>query len=341
MKFLSLQPTALLAMALLPAAAFCGVDVTDDIYLPIHFVDTEGNEGIYQFSLHIPGAVQEVEFQNGQKITRLNDMGGEYQVESGLPQGTPYVFHLSAPGFDGPAMGYNYVGFFSATAYTVPLAASQIPAFKRVTIQNSGGNFYDMGIVLLVADDIRAPSVLLLRPYSGQWFDQIDISGVINYQQGSSFFPQKDLFFLPAGKIPNAYFATIWGDFPDEQVPPELLILDSEAIPTPPLRESVAADGYTTITLSISPVANTQQKFVMPMVSSGSAPNASALSRSIGGETPPPPDWITERAITEKLRGKVKWLYPPLDHYADLNGDGAIDAADLVMTMTTNKGSRK
>ncbi|CAN5209637.1 hypothetical protein BH09SUM1_BH09SUM1_07880 [soil metagenome] len=333
MKFSTMQPAVLLALALLPMAGFCGVDVTDDIYLPIHFVDTEGNEGIYQFSLHIPGAVQEVEFQNGQKITRLNDIGGEYEVESGFPQATPYLFHLTVPGFDGPAMGYNYVGFFSATAYTVPLAASQNSEFKRKTIQNSTGHFYAMTVFLLVADDIRRPSLVLMKPYSEQWFDQIGISGIVDYQAGSSFFPRKDFFFLAAGDVQHSHFSTIWGDFPDDQVPPELLILDSQAIPTPPLQQFVAADGYTTATLSISSGPDFQHEITISMLPTDGAPNASALSRSIGGETPPPPDWITERAITEKLRRKVKWLYPPLDHYADLNGDGAIDAADLVLVL--------
>ncbi|CAN5165238.1 hypothetical protein BH09SUM1_BH09SUM1_25530 [soil metagenome] len=320
-----------LALALLPSAAYCGVDVTDDIYLPIHFLDTEGNEGIYQFSLHIPGAVQEVEFQNGQKITRLNDIGGEYEVESGFPQATPYLFHLTVPGFDGPAMGYNYVGFFSATAYTVPLAASQIPAFKRRTLNNSVGHYYGMTILVLVIDDMPVPSLVLMAPYSQQWFDQTDISGVMDYQEGSSFFPREDFFFFSAGSVQNSFFITNWGDFPGPPIS-NRQILDDE-IPTPPLQESVSADGYTTVTLHLVPVPDTQQQLVIPMITLGDAPNASALSRSIGGETPPPPDWITERAITEKLRRKVKWLYPPLDHYADANGDGAIDAADLVLVL--------
>ncbi|CAN5446921.1 hypothetical protein BH09SUM1_BH09SUM1_05850 [soil metagenome] len=99
------------------------------------------------------------------------------------------------------------------------------------------------------------------------------------------------------------------------------------------MRLSSSADGYTTVTLPLIPVVHEEQVYTVLMQPTNEAPTASELLQSINLEVPAPPAWLKVRAISAKLDRKVKWLYPPLDRYADANEDGIIDAADLVAVL--------
>ncbi|CAN5328491.1 hypothetical protein BH09SUM1_BH09SUM1_17280 [soil metagenome] len=316
-----------LTMAIiLPSPAPCGKSA-NDIYLDFLFVDTEGKEGVYDSELLMPGSVLEVEFPDGQKKTVTGGIPGLYWVSTTYPQRTPYIFHVSMPGFDGPAMGYNFVGFFSPAGYTLPVPASAYSTFRHRRVAQPD-NWYGASTYLLIADRTDRPSIVLTEDYSAQWLDERPIHAAVNYLIGSDFYPRVDMANFKPGDVTFAAITLLWGAFP-EQLTSTQAMLDSR-IPSPPAQFLVSSDGYSTATLQITPQPHIQEIFTTLLSPEPNFSGATELVQIIGFEVPSPPLWVKERAITEKLSGKAKWLYPPLDRYADVNSDEVIDAADLV-----------
>ncbi|CAN5186946.1 hypothetical protein BH09SUM1_BH09SUM1_30520 [soil metagenome] len=324
----------MLALFILLFAVNSAPAVDDNqVFLSFIFFDSEGNEGAYTSSIFMTGIHLELEFDNGAKRVGDDAIDSDILFDTMYPERTPLIFHLSMPFLDGPVMGYNFVGFGSPGQYMVPLPASQVPDLRH-QVYDPPDPWYGVSSYFLVADNLIHPSLVLREDFSAQWFDQRPIHASVQYLSGSSFFPRTQYADFASGDVYGDFITLIWGAFPQPINYPFQLYMGAE-IPTPPAIFSAGADGYTTTTLQITPRSNAQDSYKSLLTPQPGYPNASALIQSISLEVPEPPAWIKERAISEKMQGKVKWLYPPLDRYADVNGDHVIDAADLVALLQT------
>ncbi|CAN5286619.1 hypothetical protein BH09SUM1_BH09SUM1_15800 [soil metagenome] len=328
---------AALVFGLLPLKAVSGV-ADNEVFLDFIFVDSEGREGAFEDSLHIPGGRLEIEFSDGQKQIQQDDMPGVYRFMTSYPEGTPFIFHLSMPGFDGPAMGYSFVGFASPADYSVPVPASSIQGFRHERVSHAA-MWYGVSSYLLVGEKEGRPSIALYQGASRQWFDERPIHASVKYLQGSNFYPRTDVVHFMPGDVTFSLVTFLWGSFPAEQIESHMALLDT-TVPTSTAIFSIVSDGYTTNSLTIFPVTDSEDIFISVLTPQDGVPNASQLLQSINLEVPSAPAWVKRRAISEKLSGKSRWLFPPLDRYADVNGDKVIDAADLI-TVQSRKEAEK
>ncbi|CAN5454320.1 hypothetical protein BH09SUM1_BH09SUM1_06730 [soil metagenome] len=244
---------------------------------------------------------------------------------SGRASGTIYVYKYKAVEMGGAAMGYNHVGNGAFFHPTIPLPASAVPELRWFLKTPISPNVITVESTPYIADRGDVPSIALSQEFTGYVLN--DYSGVmsVTYEQGNALFPGNEYYTYPKGGVGfsmNAY----WGDRTAPSQPHEVTFSTTPA--EGPMQVTLGMDGYTSTTV----VLTAEKSFAFDyqnLLTPTTGKSASQYLQELGGEPSPPPLWVKRMALEEKLSGKVQWFYPPLDRYADVNGDGVYDAADL------------
>ncbi|CAN5226645.1 hypothetical protein BH09SUM1_BH09SUM1_11450 [soil metagenome] len=242
----------------------------------------------------------------------------EVVAESYAP-GTFYVYRFGMDLMDGETMGYNHMGNGSFFMPTILVPASQTPDlnwFNDVPIDYDG---VSMSVLNYIADSTSRPSVALSNSLSGYIISGHQYRLFIEYLPGNTLQGSQSYTF-PAGGA-GQLAGEVWGAPYD---PASDHVYFGASTPIGPMNVSYGFDDYTTITLPYNgQLRRYQGRSVVFTPTSGVS--ASGFLDSIGYTPSPPPTWIVKMAVEQKLSGKTKWLYWPLDRYADVNGDGVID----------------
>ncbi|CAN5352905.1 hypothetical protein BH09SUM1_BH09SUM1_19720 [soil metagenome] len=240
--------------------------------------------------------------------------------------GTIYVYKYKAVEMGGAAMGYNHVGNGAFFHPTIPLPASEVPELRWFLKTPISPNVITVESTPYIADRGDVPSIALSQEFTGYVLN--DYSGFmsVTYLEGNALFPESDYHTFPKGGVSFSMTA-YWGNHTGALGQHEVIFSGTPAEGA--MHVILGMDSYTSTTLVLTAeksFAYDYQNLLAPTTGK----SASQYLQELGGEPSPPPLWVKRMALEEKLSGKVQWFYPPLDRYADVNGDGVYDAADLV-----------
>ncbi|CAN5341808.1 hypothetical protein BH09SUM1_BH09SUM1_22960 [soil metagenome] len=244
--------------------------------------------------------------------------------EPNYEPGTFYVYRIGMDLMDGQAMGYNHMGNGAFFHPTVPVPASLTPELNWLRDNGYSDQGFLATSVNRILDRSDRPSIALSRGLSGPIIHQDYFTITANYLSGNVL-SGKDTRIFPTGNVSDIAVAA-WGEL---STPDPAIISFGSTVPEGPLRVEFTPDHYTTASLQIEGELRRQKASDLVFLPS-TGPSATQYLDEIGYTPSPPAKWILRMAIGEKLSGKTKWLYPPLDRYADVNGDGVLDAADLI-----------
>ncbi|CAN5312774.1 hypothetical protein BH09SUM1_BH09SUM1_20940 [soil metagenome] len=265
-----------------------------------------------------------MEFYNENGLLLRNQAMGHLLIPEDYPDGTFYVYRMGMDLMDGETMGYNQMGNGSFFLPTILIPASQTPELGWIDTGSTDFNDFSAAILHFIIDSNDQPSIALSNGLTGGIFSYYDYKLQISFLEGNSRAGSQSYTFLH-GAARN-FAAAVWGD--PYQTSAGEVILDAN-IPVGPLQITYGPDAYTTATLTY--VSGPHQYDARSVVfESVSGYSATQYLDAIGFTPSPPPSWIVRMAIQQKLSGKTKWLYWPLDRYVDVNGDGVLDAADLI-----------
>ncbi|CAN5374360.1 hypothetical protein BH09SUM1_BH09SUM1_02330 [soil metagenome] len=246
-------------------------------------------------------------------------------LDSDDPPGTFYAYRIGVDLMDGPALGYNHMGNGAFFLPTVPIPASQTPELTWLFFDSPGYNGFLDGIAQHIFDRLDRPSIALAQSRTGVVVGRAPYHILAEYGPGNQR-PGSDLVSFNPGVIQD--LATVFWGAPTNLESHQVQL--GFPVPVGPLNVSFAPDGYTTVTLALDGAVNRAVSSSIALTATTGLSASGYLAER--GITPlPPPKWILLMALKEKLSGKTKWLYPPLDRYADVNGDGVLDAADLAL----------
>lgn len=272
-------------------------------------------------------------FEEGLFIDLQSILGG-CNFDTGHAQGTFYLYRLTANDMGGTALGYNHVGNGAFFRPTIPIPASKIPGLGPADYP-IGTNGIVIESAPYIADRKNIPSVALSQSLSGVVLGDYACSMGVRYLSGNALFPGCAYYQFPIGGVSYG-MGGFWGPFSRNASPREVIFdqLSSEG----PVEVSFGADGYTTTTVTLT--SQTMHGYGYEnILAPTTGKSASQYLQEIDYEPSPPPIWVKKMALEEKLIGKTQWLYPPLTRYADVNGDGVYDAADIAKAYEAGKAS--
>ncbi|CAN5510847.1 hypothetical protein BH09SUM1_BH09SUM1_16680 [soil metagenome] len=287
------------------------------------FVDSESHLLASDEYISRPGAY--TDFYVDDQLYFRYTIIGYYNGDTNYAPGTFYVYRIGSDLMDGETMGYNHIGNGSFFRPTVLVRASQTPELKWIKVVNDG-SFNDLAIATLnfIVDARDRPSISLSNSRTGDVFAAYRYNVFVEFGEDNSRMGTQSYRFPVGGATTLAAIA--WGE--PFQTAQGQVILDSN-IPVGPLRVTYGVDDYTSATLNY--IGEARKYYDSGAVfTSVRGYSATEYLDALGYTPSPPPAWIVRMALERKLRGKTKWLYWPLDRYADVNGDGVLDAADLL-----------
>ncbi|CAN5450829.1 hypothetical protein BH09SUM1_BH09SUM1_06290 [soil metagenome] len=288
------------------------------------FVDLDGTYSAGFGTPHGASMTTQIYF-DGALYRTFDGRLASMSTESGRPAGTIYVYRYAADEMGGSALGYNHVGNGTFFHPTIPVHSSEVGEISWQLVMPAPHGGLVIASEFCFIDRIDIPSLALSKGMTEGLLPSYSVHMGAQYLAGNVFFPESDYYSFPQGAVSFAAVGFWKESAPSAVYNHQFRTAQAEG----PLKISLSADGYTTSSLVLSAQSDTEYDLVT-LLAPTTGKSASQFLQEDGSEPLEPPVWVKKMALEEKLTRKTQWFYPPLNRYADVNGDGVYDAGDLV-----------